>query len=235
MEQAPTYNAVNFSLSPNEMANDTALMSQISILTCPSDPGPLYSSTPRQDTGVGHDRSGNFLNSGPKLSYFGNFGDNHPDSDFGVIYWPWPPGSLPVTRENGFGEGGTMTGIMCRSGGTVAIRDITDGTSNTVAVGESLFESCDWFTWPNPNGTTAGSNIPINWKVTTHRGWDGLDSRYDSLNWRGGFGFRSQHPGIVQFLFGDGRVSSVKESVNRLIYRGLSTRNQGEIISSDAY
>ena len=136
-------------------------------------------------------------------------------------------------RDFGFGELNTFTGIMTRDGGTTSIRDLTDGTSNTFAIGESLFEACDWFTWPNPNGTTAGTAIPINYKVTVHD--DNADNRSSSRNWRVGFGFKSQHPGIVQFLFADGRVTSIKESINRVTYRALSTRNLGEVISSDAY
>ena len=57
----------------------------------------------------------------------------------------------------------------------------------------------------------------------------------DSNNWRYGFGFRSMHPGIVNFLFCDGRVAAIKCSTSRVTYRALSTRNQGEVISSDAY
>jgi prepilin-type processing-associated H-X9-DG protein len=44
------------------------------------------------------------------------------------------------------------------------------------------------------------------------------------------------HPGIVQFLFCDGHVGVIKESINRdLVFRALSTRAMGEVISSDSY
>ncbi len=239
-EQTPLYNAINFSLpisgappggvaNIGTMANHTGLMTVINTLICPSDPSPNFSTFPRSDSGVGWNfATSRALNSGPKLNYFGNFGDNHPDDP---AYWPFQ--SLPVARDYGFGELFTFTGMMARDGGTTSIRDFTDGTSNTIAVGESLFEACDWFTWPNPNGTTAGTAIPINTKVTRHNGDSG--NRQDSRNWRVGFGFKSQHPGIVNVLFGDGRVTTIKESINRNTYRALSTRNQGEIVSADAF
>ena len=63
----------------------------------------------------------------------------------------------------------------------------------------------------------------------------------------GQFGFRSQHPGGANFLFADGSVHFLKETIdmgnpvysstlaNKGVYRNLSTRAGGEVISSDAY
>jgi prepilin-type N-terminal cleavage/methylation domain-containing protein/prepilin-type processing-associated H-X9-DG protein len=224
IEQTPIYNAMNFSVGVGGAINSTAAMSVINVCICPSDPSPNISAIPRVDNGVGVNS-----NSGPKLSYFGNFGDNHNDDQ---TWWSFP--NLPTYRDNGYGEHDTETGIMCRSGGTVAIRDVTDGMSNTFAAGESLYETCDWFTWANPNGTTVGTSCPICYMaVTQHKGDSG--SAIDSYNWRVGFGFRSLHPGIVNFLFCDGRVAALKCSTSRITYRALSTRNIGEVVSSDAY
>ena len=61
----------------------------------------------------------------------------------------------------------------------------------------------------------------------------------------GQFGFRSQHPGGAHFLFGDGSVRFLKETIdmgspkyadrNVGVYRKLSTKADGEVISADAY
>ncbi len=45
----------------------------------------------------------------------------------------------------------------------------------------------------------------------------------------------SMHPGGVNTLFGDGSGRFIKNSVNLITWRGLGTRNGGEVISADQY
>ncbi len=240
MEQTPVYNAINFSVPfargpDNGAINLTALTTQIAGFMCPSDPSPNQSQYGRWDSGVGPTAANGQSPLGPKLCYFANAGDNSTDTN---TTSPWPFTSLPQVRGNAFGGGTTCTGIVCRQGGTWGLRDITDGTSNTFAIGESLYESCQWFSWPNPNGNYAFTSVPINWKITIFEqtGYgDGTGRLRNSGNWVAGFGFRSKHPGITQFLYGDGRVGAIKDSINRDIYRALSTRGMGEIVSADAF
>ena len=240
MEQTPVYNAINFSVPfargpDNGRINLTALTTQIAGFMCPSDPSPNQSQYGRWDSGVGPTAANGQSPLGPKLCYFANAGDNSTESN---TTSPWPFTSLPRVRGNAFGGGTTCTGIVCRQGGTWGIRDITDGTSNTFAIGESLYESCQWFSWPNPNGNYAFTSVPINWKITIFEqtGYGDATGRLrNSGNWVAGFGFRSMHPGIAQFLYGDGRVGAIKDSINRDIYRALSTRGMGEVISADAF
>ena len=51
----------------------------------------------------------------------------------------------------------------------------------------------------------------------------------------GQWGFRSLHPGGVNFSACDGSVKFIKNSVNLAAYRGLGTIAGGEIVSSDQY
>jgi prepilin-type N-terminal cleavage/methylation domain-containing protein/prepilin-type processing-associated H-X9-DG protein len=70
----------------------------------------------------------------------------------------------------------------------------------------------------------------------------------NNYNNDGRFGFRSRHPGGANFLMGDGSVRFIKESINLAgapnpttglltlgVFRALSTRKGGEVISADAY
>jgi prepilin-type processing-associated H-X9-DG protein len=47
--------------------------------------------------------------------------------------------------------------------------------------------------------------------------------------------FRSAHPGSTNFLFGDGTVRAIKDSIAPSVYQALSTMNAGEVVSSDAF
>jgi prepilin-type N-terminal cleavage/methylation domain-containing protein len=51
----------------------------------------------------------------------------------------------------------------------------------------------------------------------------------------GQWGFRGLHPAGVNFAMTDGSVRFIKSSTNLATYRALGTRNQGEVVSSDAY
>jgi prepilin-type N-terminal cleavage/methylation domain-containing protein/prepilin-type processing-associated H-X9-DG protein len=46
---------------------------------------------------------------------------------------------------------------------------------------------------------------------------------------------RSKHPGGVNSLMADGHVQFMKNSIAVLVWQGLGSRNQGEVISADAY
>ena len=153
------------------------------------------------------------------------------------------------------------------------ISTITDGTSNTMFVGEaSRFRnetetwynewsdailwasSIDGVTRPAAFATTAprlNANLQIPDPTPTFAITGDVDSWiYDpdpTINARnaGQFGFRSQHPGGANFLFGDGSVRFLKETIdmgspryadrNAGVYRKLSTKAGGEVISADAY
>ena len=236
IEQTTIYNSINFMIGSDQVANSTGCYVYLSVYSCPSDISPNYSTIGRND-------NGSWNGQGAKTSYLGNMGDNDIGSCSGNGAFPWP--NLPTFRANAFGDGATATGIICREGefGAYGIRDVTDGTSNTFAAGETIFNSCNWFSWPNSNGSTGSSVVPINTTVVPNPGAScgatqtnlGGVNAWTSDNWAVGFGFRSQHSGIVQFLFVDGHTQAIKNSISRVTYRALSTRGMGEVLSSDSY
>jgi len=55
---------------------------------------------------------------------------------------------------------------------------------------------------------------------------------YHNPGWKAA---RSFHPGGVNLLFCDGHVAFAKDTVNLNVWRAISTRNGGEVISADAF
>ena len=120
-------------------------------------------------------------------------------------------------------------------------KDVTDGLSQSIFVGEKhvpICEECEYGDF----GIGDGSIYNPNWDTTVVR-WVGFGA------WRlatsptdlgRGFGkdvwfewFGSHHPGIVQFLFGDGHVEALNTDTSMRVLSYLSRRNDGNVVTLD--
>jgi prepilin-type processing-associated H-X9-DG protein len=135
-----------------------------------------------------------------------------------------------------------------------------DGTSNTLFVGEAsrfindpeiYFNFWNRVAWVNSvvglAGTTrtmgfaltaprlnANLQIPDPPTATPGRAWL-VAGTPGYAGEAGQFGFRSRHPGGANFLFGDGAVRFLKNSIALPVYRASTTRAGGEVLSADSY
>jgi prepilin-type N-terminal cleavage/methylation domain-containing protein/prepilin-type processing-associated H-X9-DG protein len=198
----------------------------------------------------------------PVENYLGSFGDNYcigcnsPNPVFPtetpISVWPPVAGQQRVGWP---GEQGTLLDIQCGTsptlgsgklrgmfdvsdGQTVTLAGVTDGTSNTIAAGEGLpAQRADNNVWEWNSGAN-GTTVPINYFspqscTISGNGWG-------STNWQSrcaytNTGFKSKHPGGANFLFVDGSVHFLKQTVNMFTYCALGSRAGGEVVSSDAY
>lgn len=105
------------------------------------------------------------------------------------------------------------------------ISAITDGTSNTFAIGEAIPAWCNWTWWFHNNMTTATCAIPLNFG----RGIDNLEEL--SGHYERNYGFYSRHPGGANFGLCDGSVTFISDTIDLSAYRHLATISGGESAS----
>lgn len=150
-----------------------------------------------------------------------------------------PPSATTKTNNDGF--------AMYTHG--FNLKSITDGSSQTLAVGETIVNDaiykgqsvCGPGT-PNPTASLVGNvynvwalsaRVTTNFRVTTNppntRPCTGVVT--GAVN----AAFGSNHSGGLNFVFGDGSVRFIKDTISLPVYRALSTRANDEVISSDSY
>jgi prepilin-type processing-associated H-X9-DG protein len=135
----------------------------------------------------------------------------------------WVNGDINGNTD-GIGHGDGMFWQFPSSTLVIRIADITDGTSNTFMVGESLVGRNNNTSWCFANDGYATCAIPPNARFP-----DGtVNNPYD---WPNGYGFHSQHTNGVNFVMADGSVHYVTQSIALPLYRALATRAQGEVAS----
>ncbi len=126
----------------------------------------------------------------------------------------------------------TARGMMAANGGC-RIRDITDGTSQTLIIGEvtgagpGTHEGFFWSCW-----NLADTRDGINGLYTVIGGvWP------DTNGYSGGMraaGFSSFHPGGCHFTMADASVQFIDEEISRDVLDALTTRAGGDVLP-DAY
>jgi prepilin-type processing-associated H-X9-DG protein len=117
--------------------------------------------------------------------------------------------------------------------GGVKLRQITDGTSKTLLIGESSPEDQNSAAYMSDGDwATTGLQLNFDW---AHSGFciDGSGAPNSAICWQLMRGFRSDHPGGVQFAFVDGSVHFISDNIHHPTLRALSTRARGELLSGE--
>lgn len=146
------------------------------------------------------------------------------------------PGIQNEKKYKGFGNPNQATGIFMYVQG-VEIGEISDGTSNTVMLGETTegHRSGQSNIWSNGNRFTSSlrsCSTPLNFPLDPN-GTDGVVFNGSVSGADGGRcngGFSSSHTGGANFALSDASVRFVADNIAVIPYAATATRNGGEVI-----
>jgi prepilin-type N-terminal cleavage/methylation domain-containing protein/prepilin-type processing-associated H-X9-DG protein len=174
---------------------------------------------------------------------------------------PTHPGYGPSTSWGDTSDPSLVRGMFSRGGAKVRMADVTDGTSNTLLLGETLPEFCEFQRynstsgkdpgWAGGNAVAQGQTIqPINWRIdkvpagaTPPGNWSSScgfcnatnnpsgDRNRCLWNWSVTWGFKSNHTGGANFAFTDGSVHFVAETIDHKTYQYLGCRNDNNPVN----
>jgi prepilin-type N-terminal cleavage/methylation domain-containing protein/prepilin-type processing-associated H-X9-DG protein len=118
----------------------------------------------------------------------------------------------------------------------IRLADITDGSSNTLAIGEraALLTRTPWCGAPcegtihiTPGAPTASTSVADSpCQPLAQTGSHSLNDRFSEPD-----NFFTPHPGAGQFLFGDGSVRRLQIQIDLAVFQALATRNGGEVVN----
>ncbi len=206
---------------------------------------------------IGRCPSDSFTTLGPYFNYSGSTGPLAVPSNCGArgLVFDTSLDSLGITipfTDAGFCAGSPpggdpkgcpLTGMFSRVGyHKVSIRHVTDGTSNTLHLGETLIERSAHSRdlpeitgkyWAgNDMGTShAGTIPPINWPVdpSIETCSDPRGSQFYRRNYHVTMGFESNHPGGANFCKVDGSAEFISEDIDFRTFQLLGTKDDGLI------
>jgi prepilin-type N-terminal cleavage/methylation domain-containing protein/prepilin-type processing-associated H-X9-DG protein len=142
-----------------------------------------------------------------------------------ALGWGYP---ASPDHGNDWGSSG-IRGLFNRLGASMNMASIPDGTSNTIMIGEVLPEEHDHYwngSWVHFNGGAAhhGTLPTINYRSNQRSRCGSPPATYFG-NWNVSWGFKSRHSGGANFVFADGSVKFLSQSIDHRTYQLIGCRN----------
>jgi prepilin-type processing-associated H-X9-DG protein len=120
-----------------------------------------------------------------------------------------------------------VRGMMNWYGAKINLAMVSDGTSNTLLLGETL--PAEWGARDTNNWAISHGANTIT-KINHHTRYLGTNCTAE-FNHNVGEGFKSLHPGGANFALVDGTVHFLSENIDPETYQYLGCRNDGQAVS----
>jgi prepilin-type N-terminal cleavage/methylation domain-containing protein/prepilin-type processing-associated H-X9-DG protein len=251
MEQDPLYNQLNFQdigtrsqakwKGPynNRHGNDSKFITRQEVVSSTGSkyfwahviPSFLCPSADTEDQG--HAGSTYPLTSKSMSCYFPNTGASKQKST----------GRCPEYDGNIFGTGTSnhagsaraleISGPFSRRAWAARFRDVVDGESQVIAMGEVLPMKSPYVyhaSWTRQDGCFFGTTGPLNFPIVGYREPGYSPPHPSCSNWYSNntsAGFKSRHKGGAQFVLVDGSVQFLSETIDYITYNRLGCRRDG--------
>jgi prepilin-type N-terminal cleavage/methylation domain-containing protein/prepilin-type processing-associated H-X9-DG protein len=162
------------------------------------------------------------------------------------------PGYGPSMSWGDTSDLGLIRGMFVRgrdnNAPAIRISDVPDGTTTTILLGETLPQQCEFQRFGNPWGWAGNNSVAqgqtiqfINYPIEdtdqpdfTNNcavGCRDGDPTHCIMNWHITWGFKSNHPGGVNFAFADGSVHFIHENIDHQTYQYLGCRHDSQTVN----
>jgi prepilin-type N-terminal cleavage/methylation domain-containing protein/prepilin-type processing-associated H-X9-DG protein len=214
IEQGSLHGEIDFHLDVADYQNEALRSRELSFVTCPSDWG--------RGVYTVHDEYNSTLCDAATTSYAASFGSYNPSRGDLIL--------ISTAPDHG-------NGLFARNSG-VQFRDVLDGLTHTIAVGEraALFAKGAWVGVMTGGTTRTTPGAPVYSSlvelaptmVMARAGKTALNSPYSEP-----YDFFSPHSNTVYFLFADGSVRPLTGTMDHAIFHAQATRAGGEPVVED--
>ena len=113
----------------------------------------------------------------------------------------------------------------------ISQKDVTDGTTHTIYVGEKLSDDQDLGWMSGTRATLRNTGTPPGAASSRANVRSGGPPQPPINDLTVG-GFESAHSGCCNFLFGDGRTTTISNSVDPKVFQQLGSRADGQLLES---